>query len=117
MLVDRCGERSFLTDPGASRPLSDPQPAGSTVSTCCTCRSTRWPAARSPTHAATLIEWAYQRGIAVSIDLSSVSVIEEIGRRRCARPARGAVADVVFANADEAGVVGIDGTVGGAITW
>lgn len=116
VLVDEYGERSFLTDPGSSRQLSMPQPA--------------WLDGVDVLHvplyslvggaiaetSATLAEWAFQRGIAVSIDLSSVAVIEELGPDDVLSRIEALAPTALFANADEAGVMAIDASVAGAIT-
>jgi sugar/nucleoside kinase (ribokinase family) len=116
VLVDAAGERSFLTDPGSARDLDDPRSewldgvdvlhvplyslAGGAIA-----RTSR-----------TLIAWARQRGIAVSIDLSSVSVIESIGARELRRRMDQLAPDVVFANADEARALHLEGPLGSALT-
>jgi sugar/nucleoside kinase (ribokinase family) len=115
VLVDASGERSFFTDPGSARQLSDPQPewldgidllhvplyslAGGAIAST----------------SATLIEWAYQRGIAVSIDLSSVSVIERLGPANVRSRLAVLAPTIVFANSDEAASVGVDRLATGAI--
>lgn len=106
VLVDGSGERSFLTDPGAARSLAAPSPewldgvdvlhvplyslAGGAIANT----------------AATLIEWSFQRGIAVSIDLSSVSVITTIGAANVRSRLAVLAPTIVFANADEADALG-----------
>ncbi|HEX6659990.1 MAG TPA: carbohydrate kinase family protein, partial [Ilumatobacter sp.] len=116
VLVDERGERSFLTDPGSARDLGDPRPewldgvdvlhvplyslAGGAIAT--TSR--------------TLVDWARARGVAVSIDLSSVAVIESIGVGEVGRLLDDFAPDVVFANADEARSMGITESIGGAMT-
>ena len=64
----------------------------------------------------TLIEWAQTRQIAVSIDVSSVSVIEALGVAIVRTMVERLAPDVVFANADEARVMDIDAAIGAAIT-
>ena len=116
VLVDADGERSFLTDPGAARSLADPSPewldgvdvlhvplyslAGGAIAST----------------AATLIEWSFQRGIAVSIDLSSVSVINAIGVANVRSRLSVLAPTIVFANADEAAAVGGDELAAHAIS-
>ncbi|MGI9644144.1 MAG: carbohydrate kinase family protein [Ilumatobacteraceae bacterium] len=106
VLVDEAGERSMLTDRGASRELADPDP--------------RWLAGVSRLHAplysfspppladttARLIRWAGERGIPVSIDLSSTALIDELGPNRVHDVLAETHPDVVFANADEAASMG-----------
>ena len=67
--------------------------------------------------AATLIEWARTRSIAVSIDLSSVAVIEAVGAGALRTRLELLGPDVVFANSDEASALSIDGPIGSAITY
>ena len=88
VLVDSRGERSFLTDPGAARVARAIRSRDG---------STRVDVLHVPLYslaggpiaatAATLIEWAHARSIAVSIDLSSLAVIEARRRRRDCDPA------------------------------
>jgi sugar/nucleoside kinase (ribokinase family) len=116
VLVDPAGERSFLTDAGDSRQLSDPSPEwidGVDVLHVPLYSLAGGPIAGT---SATLIEWAYQRGIAVSIDLSSVAVIDQLGATDVRARLDVLAPTVVFANADEARALGIDGAVAGAIT-
>ena len=115
-LVDPSGERSMLTDRRACADLADPDPI--------------WLAGVSVLHvpfyslaggslavtATTLIQWAHDRGIDVSIDASSSAVLRDVGRAEARELISGLAADVVFANADEAAVLDIDGPVGGALT-
>lgn len=79
VLLDRAGERTMLTDRGACTALDHPEqgwldglsflhvPAYSLVGE---------PLRRT---AVTLIEWAHEQGVRVSIDVSSAAVIESIG--------------------------------------
>ncbi|MGB0114873.1 MAG: carbohydrate kinase family protein [Ilumatobacteraceae bacterium] len=115
-LVDPSGERSMLTDRRACDDLADPDPhwldgvhvlhvpfyslaTGSTATT-----------------ATTVIEWAHGRGIDVAIDLSSSAVLAQHGVRAVRELLDALAPSVVFANADEARVVGVDGPVGRALT-
>lgn len=117
VLVDTFGERSFLTDPGAARDLADPcaewldgvdvlhlpfySLAGGAIAETANC----------------LAAWAHQRGIAVSVDLASVSVIDTVGVAAVRRRIEGVGADVVFANADEAAAVAIDDSLARVATF
>ena len=115
-LVDHHGERTMLTDRRSCLDLDEPDPswlddvgvvhvpfyslaAGSIAAT-----------------AATVITWANERGIAVSIDLSSTAVLTEVGIDEVLRRLECAAPTVVLANADEAAALGIDGPVVGALT-
>jgi sugar/nucleoside kinase (ribokinase family) len=116
VLVDADGERSFLTDRGSTRDVDHPDPVwlddvdvlhvplyslvGGAIAA-----TTR-----------TLAGWANDRGIPVSIDVSSVSVIEGFGGAAEAEIAALAPR-AVFANEAEAAALAIDGPVAGAITF
>ena len=63
-----------------------------------------------------LVRWAHWRSIAVSIDLSSISVIESLGVGEVRRLLGELSPDVMFANADEARVMNIESAIGNAIT-
>ena len=84
VLVDEHGERSFLTDAGSARSLDAPDPAwldGVDVLHLPFYSLVDEPVAAT---AATVAGWALARGIAVSIDASSVAVLESFGvARRC----------------------------------
>lgn len=116
VLVDAAAERSFLTDPGSARALSAPDAVwldGVDVLHVPFYSLVDEPIA---TTAATVIGWASARGIAVSIDASSVAVLEAFGVERARRLVAALGPSVILANADEARVLGITGAVGGAIT-
>lgn len=117
VLVDVAGERSFLTDPGSARMLDRPDPAwldGLDVLHVPFYSLVDEPLA---TTAITLIDWAHERGIAVSVDASSVSVLDAFGVARARSLIEGLAPGAVFANADEARLLGIDGEVAGAATF
>ena len=116
VLVDASGERSFLTDPGSARDLDEPR--------------RDWLAGVDVLHvplyslaggaiaatSRTLIEWAHEEEIAVSIDVSSVSVIERLGIEAVHAMLGALAPGVVFANADEARASRIDALIGTSIT-
>lgn len=116
VLVDEHGERSMLPDRGACLELTDPEQA--------------WLEGVSTLHvpfysfsdppladtAATLIGWAHELGIRVSIDVSSVALIDEIGADRVMARLEALRPAVVFANGDEASALGITGAIAGAVT-
>jgi sugar/nucleoside kinase (ribokinase family) len=117
VLVDTAGERTFLTDPGDARSLDRPEPSwldGVEVLHVPFYSLVDEPMAST---ARTLARWAGERGIAVSVDTSSWAVLEAYGLRA----ARAAIAALrpaaVFANADEARVLGVDGALAGAVTF
>ena len=108
VLVDSDGERSFLTDPGASRELDRPHPEwldGIDV------LHVPWYSlvgGRIATTAGVLVEWARARSLPVSIDLSSASVLRSAGIDAVMRRLEQLRPDVVFANSVEASTIGVD---------
>jgi len=116
VLVDESGERTMLTDRGACLDLCDPDPVwldGITTLHVPFYSLTDDPLAAT---AVTLIGWAHQREIVVSIDLSSSALIEEITARRVIEQIEALRPDVVFANHDEAAALGLAGPLAGAVT-
>jgi sugar/nucleoside kinase (ribokinase family) len=116
VLVDSDGERSFLTDAGSARALDDPRPAwldGVDVLHVPFYSLVDEPIA---TTAMTTIGWALARSIEVSVDASSVSVLETFGAGRARALIESLRPTFVFANAHEAAAIGIAGPLGGAIT-
>jgi sugar/nucleoside kinase (ribokinase family) len=116
VLVDGRGERSFLTDPGSARDLDDPRPEWLDGVDVLHVPLYSLVGGAIATTSRTLIEWAHGRGIAVSMDLSSVAVIETIGVGEVRRLLDDLAPDVVFANADEARSMGVTESIGGAMT-
>ena len=96
------GERTMLTDRGASADLTDPDPAW--LDGLAAVHVPLYSLLTGPmaTTAATLISWAHDRGLLVSIDSSSVSAIESFGTGSAAALIRGLRADVLLCNAAEA---------------
>jgi len=79
VLLDHLGDRTMLTDRGACTALDHPEPAwldGLTTLHVPVYSLVGEPLART---AATMIGWCHQRGITVSIDASSSSVIDAFG--------------------------------------
>jgi sugar/nucleoside kinase (ribokinase family) len=115
-LVDHHGERTMLTDRGSCLDLDEPDP--SWLDGVGVVHVPFYSLATGPiaVTAATVIAWANERGIAVSIDLSSTAVLTEIGIDEVLRRLDRAAPAVVLANADEAVALGIDGPVVGALT-
>ena len=116
VLVDSSGERSFLTDPGDERALDNPEPPWLDGVDVLHVPLYSLGAGAIAATSRTLIEWAHTRQIAVSIDVSSVSVIEALGVAIVRTMVERLAPDVVFANADEARVMDIDAAIGAAIT-
>ena len=116
VLVDDRGERSFLTDPGSARDLDAPRPEWLYGVDVLHVPLYSLVGGAIATTSRTLIGWAHERGIAVSIDLSSVAVIEAIGVGEVRRLLDDLAPDVVFANADEARSMGVEESIGSAMT-
>jgi sugar/nucleoside kinase (ribokinase family) len=115
-LVDLAGERTMLTDRRTCVDLHDPDP--SWLDGVETLHVPFYSLAGGPIGdaATTVIGWAHQRGIAVSIDLSSTAILFEVGIDEVVRRLVDAAPTVVFANADEADALLIDGAIAGAVT-
>ena len=102
VLVDQTGERTMLSDRGACTELADPDPEW--LDGLHTLHLPLYSLVGEPlaSTATTLAEWAHDRGITVSVDTSSASLIEHLGvgatldRIRSLRPT------VVLANEMEA---------------
>ena len=116
VLVDEHGERTMLTDRAACLDLSDPDRTWlDDISTLHVpfYSFTHEPLARTAT---TLIQWAHELGVRVSIDVSSVAVIDEIGAARVIEMLEQLRPGVVMANGDEAAALDIAGPLAGAVT-
>lgn len=115
-LVDHLGERTMLTDRQACLDLHDPDPSWldgvDTLHVPFYSLATGSVAAT----AGTVIGWANERGIRVSIDMSSTAILSEVGLDEVVRRLAAAAPTVVFANADEAAVLAVEGPVAGALT-
>lgn len=108
VLVDADGERSMLTDRRTCAELDDPRPEWLADVTTLHVPLYSLIGGAMATTAATLVEWAHDRSIAVSIDLSSTSLMEAAGLDRVTELIAATRPDVVFANSDEAAVLGLD---------
>jgi sugar/nucleoside kinase (ribokinase family) len=116
VLVDSSGERTFLTDPGGSRTLDVAEEDWLDGIDVLHVPLYSLTGGAIATTVEKLVRWAHWRSIAVSIDLSSVSVIESLGVHEVHRVLAELSPDVVFANADEARAMNVDSAIGGAIT-
>lgn len=116
VLVDPSGERTMLSDRGGCVELSDPDE--SWLDGVTTLHVPLYSLAVDPlaTTARTLITWCHERGATVSVDVSSVAVIEAMGAREVRALLDGLRPSVVFANAAEAAVLTVAGQVAGAVT-
>jgi sugar/nucleoside kinase (ribokinase family) len=115
-LVDETGERSMLSDRQTCIDLADPDPV--------------WLDGVSVLHvpfyslvlpplsisASTMITWAHERDIPVSIDASSVAVIEKVGAEAVRRRLAELAPAVILANADEAEILRLGEPVGDSLT-
>ncbi len=115
-LVDHLGERSMLTDRRACLDLHDPDPSWLDGVTTLHVPFYSLASGSVATTASTVIGWANERGIRVSIDVSSTAILSEVGIDDVLRRLSDAAPAVVFANADEAAVLAVDGPVAGALT-
>ncbi|HUS42683.1 MAG TPA: carbohydrate kinase family protein [Ilumatobacteraceae bacterium] len=115
-LVDHLGERSMLTDRRACLDLDDPDPGWLDRVAVLHVPFYSLASGRIAGTAATVIAWASQRGIAVAVDLSSTSIMNEVGIAEVGRRLERNPPTIVLANADEAAAIGIDGPVAGALT-
>jgi sugar/nucleoside kinase (ribokinase family) len=116
VLVDPMGERTMLTDRGACTDLDRPEPhwlGGVTTVHVPLYSLVGEPLAST---ASTVIRWAHERDIDVSIDVSSVALIEGFGRVAVLDLLSRLRPSIVFANGDEAVALGVDGQVAGAVT-
>jgi sugar/nucleoside kinase (ribokinase family) len=116
VLVDREGERTMLTDRRACLELDEPEVAwlhGVDVLHVPLYSLVEPPLSLT---ADTLIGWAHERDIAVSIDVSSVALIDELGLDALRALLARLHPTVVFANGDEARMLHVDGPLEGAMT-
>jgi sugar/nucleoside kinase (ribokinase family) len=116
VLVDSRGERSFLTDPGDARALDDAEEAWLDDVDVLHLPLYSFVGGLIAATASTLVRWAHWRSVAVSIDLSSSAVIGALGVDAIRSLVEQSRPDVVFANADEAAALDIDGPVASALT-
>ncbi len=115
-LVDASGERSMLTDRRACIELTDPDPSWlDEVTTLHVPLYSLVTGAIAHT-ASTVIGWAHERSVAVSIDLSSTSVMLELGVDRVRAHLERLRPDVLLANRDEASVLDLREAWPGAVT-
>lgn len=116
VLVDERGERTMLVDRGSARSLDGIEPAwleGASVVHLTFYSLLDEPIATTSRRLAAL---AFERGIPLSLDLSSTTLLAEAGVDRVEPMVAELRPTVVFANVDEAALVGIDGPFAGALT-
>jgi sugar/nucleoside kinase (ribokinase family) len=116
VLVDHVGERTMLTDRAACADLADPDPAwldGLQVLHVPTYSLVGGHLAET---AVTLVNWAHERGIIVSIDASSAAVLEAQGPARMRNLLWSLQPHVLLCNELEADVLARAGGVDGIAT-
>jgi len=110
VLVDDRGERHMLTDRGAAVLLGSPNPAWLDDVTALHVPLYSFAAEPLATTSRALVGWCHGRDVAVSIDLSSVALLEALGPDTLAALLAASRPAMVFANADEAALAGpLDG--------
>jgi sugar/nucleoside kinase (ribokinase family) len=112
VLVDAAGERTMLVDQGSARDLDDPEARwldGAEV-----LHLTLYSLLDEPiaTTSRELADLAHDRDVALSIDVSSAALIESAGPDAVLDLLRALQPAVVFANAHEASVLGLEGPIG-----
>jgi sugar/nucleoside kinase (ribokinase family) len=106
VLVDAAGERTMLTDRGACADLADPDPAWLDGLRVLHVPMYSFTGGALADTAATLVAWAHERSILVSVDLSSEALIDSMGAGVMARLLDRLRPDVVLANELEAAAFG-----------
>lgn len=106
VLVDAMGERTMLTDRGACADLADPDPAWLDGLRVLHVPMYSFTGGVLAATAATLVAWAHERSILVSVDLSSEALIESMGADAMAALLDRLRPDVVLANELEAAAFG-----------
>ncbi len=106
VLVDAAGERTMLTDRGACADLADPDPAWLDGLSVLHVPMYSFTGGALADTAATLVDWAHERSILVSVDLSSEALIESMGAGAMAALLDRLRPDVVLANELEAAAFG-----------
>ncbi len=106
VLLDVHGERTMLADRASATELRDPDPVW--LDGLHTLHIPFYSLAVEPLGATTrtLAAWAHERGIRVSVDVSSSAVLVAYGLDRAIDDIRGIGADVILANELEAQVLG-----------
>jgi len=116
VLVDEGGERTMLPDRAACLDLDDPDPAWLDGISTLHVPFYSFTDGRIRSTTRSLIDWAHDRGVTVSIDVSSVAIIEEFGADNVRALLEIVHPHVVMANADEADALDIIASIAGAVT-
>ena len=114
VLVDEAGERTMLVDRGSARSLTDVDPVW--LAGARTLHLTLYSLLDEPiaTTSRATVALAHDRGVAVSIDVSSVALIREVGATTVRELVMSLQPALVFANADEATALSLSGPLGAA---
>jgi sugar/nucleoside kinase (ribokinase family) len=114
VLVDEAGERTMLVDRGSARSLTDADPRW--LDGAAGLHLTLYSLLDEPiaTTSRATVALAHDRGVAVSIDVSSVALIRELGATTVRELVVSLRPALVFANADEATALSLSGPLGGA---
>jgi sugar/nucleoside kinase (ribokinase family) len=115
-LVDETGERSMLSDRQTCIDLADPDPAWLELVSVLHVPFYSLVLPPLATSASTMIGWAHERGIPVSIDASSVAIIKREGADAVRNRLATLAPAVILANADEAAVLHLDDPVGDSLS-
>ncbi len=116
VLVDHRGERTMLTDRGACADLADPAPSWLDGLQVLHVPTYSLVGGRLAETAVTLVNWAHERGIIVSIDASSAAVLEAQGPGRMRNLLWSLQPHVLLCNELEAEVLAAAGGVEGIAT-
>ncbi len=106
VLVDAAGERTMLTDRGACADLADPDPAWLDGLRALHVPMYSFTGGALASTATTLVGWARERSILVSVDLSSAALIDSMGAAAMSALLAQLRPDVVLANELEAAAFG-----------
>lgn len=106
VLVEPDGERTMAPDRGASGLLAPPDRGWLADASVVHIPLYAFEVEPLATTVLSLAAWAHEAGIAVSIDLSAVSLLENLGAERVDALAAALRPDVVFANQDESRAAG-----------
>lgn len=106
VLVEPDGERTMVPDRGASAHLGPADRGWLTGASVLHIPLYAFEVGPLSDTALTLVSWAHQSDVTVSIDLSAVSLLEKLGPDGLAGLASALVPDIVFANHDESAVAG-----------
>ena len=106
VLVDHLGERTMLTDRGACADLTDPDPAWLDGLAVLHVPAYSLVGGLLAATSATLLSWARDRGIVVSIDASSAAIIEAFGPAAMRELLTAIGPDVLLCNELEAAALG-----------